>query len=76
MKALPVFFTRRGILGRCANVLYTKIASTNYEDAEKFAAVTIKQMASKRGKPKEKIDKRVTGSGQPLSINEYPATKT
>lgn len=57
-------------------VMYAKIASTQYEDAEKFAAVAIKQMESKHGKPKEKIDKGTTGNGQPFFINEYPATKT
>jgi hypothetical protein len=57
-------------------VIYAKIASTQYEDAEKFAAVAIKQMESKHGKPKEKIDKGKTGNGQSFFINEYPATKT
>jgi hypothetical protein len=57
-------------------VMYAKIASTQYEDAEKFATVAIKQMESKHGKPKEKIDKGVTGNGQTFFINEYPATKT
>lgn len=57
-------------------VMYAKIASTDYEDAEKFAAVAIKQMESKHGKPKEKIEKGTTGDGQPFFINEYPATKT
>jgi hypothetical protein len=57
-------------------VMYAKIAGTEYEDANKFAAVAIKQMQSKHGKPKEKIDKGKTGNGQPFFINEYPATKT
>jgi hypothetical protein len=57
-------------------VMYAKIASTQYEDAEKFAAVAIKQMQNKHGKPKEKIDKGKTGNGQSFFINEYPATKT
>ena len=57
-------------------VMYAKIAGTDYEDAEKFAEVAIKQMESKHGKPKEKIDKGTTGNGQPFFINEYPATKT
>jgi hypothetical protein len=57
-------------------VIYAKIAGTNYEDAEKFVQVAIKQMHSKHGKPKEKIDKGTTGNGQSFFINEYPATKT
>ncbi len=56
-------------------VMYAKIASTQYEDAEKFAAVAIKEMGSKHGEPKEKIDKGKTGNGQAFFINEYPATK-
>jgi hypothetical protein len=57
-------------------VMYAKIAGTDYEDAGKFAEVAIKQMESKHGKPKEKIDKGTTGNGQPFFINEYPATRT
>ena len=57
-------------------VMYAKIASTQYEDADKFAAVAIKQMESKHGKPKEKIEAGKTGNGQTFFINEYPATKT
>jgi hypothetical protein len=57
-------------------VMYAKIASTQYEDADKFAAVAIKQMESTHGKPKEKIEKGKTGDGQAFFINEYSATKT
>ena len=57
-------------------VMYAKIAGTEFENAEKFAAVAIKQMESKHGKPKENIDKGKTGNGQSFFINEYPATKT
>jgi hypothetical protein len=57
-------------------VMYAKIASTQYEEAEKFAAVAIKQMESRHGKPREKIEQGKTGDGQAFFINEYPATKT
>src|SRR5436190_12119378 len=57
-------------------VMYAKIASTQYEDAEKFVAAAIKDMEKTHGKPKEKIDKGKTGDGQSFFINEYPATKT
>jgi hypothetical protein len=57
-------------------VVYAKIASTQYEDAEKFASVAIKQMETTHGKPKEKIEKGKTGDGHSFFINEYPATKT
>src|SRR5438445_8327009 len=56
-------------------VMYAKIASTQYEDAEKFAAVAIKQMESKHGKPKEKIGSGKTHDGHDYFINEYPATE-
>ena len=57
-------------------IMYGKIASTQYEDVEKFVATAIKEMEKTHGKPKEKIDKGKTGDGQPFFINEYPATKT
>lgn len=57
-------------------VMYAKIASTQYENAEKFVAASIKDMEKMHGKPKEKIDKGKTGDGQSFFINEYPATKT
>ena len=53
-------------------VMYAKIASTDYEDAEKFATVAIKQMESRHGKPKEKINIGKTGDGQAFFINEIP----
>src|ERR1051325_5098580 len=57
-------------------IMYAKIASTEYEDVQKFVAVAIKEMEKMHGKPKEKIDKGKTGDGQLFFINEYPATKT
>ena len=57
-------------------VMYAKIASTQFEDAEKFVAMAIKDMKDRRGVPKEKIDKGKTGDGHDYFINEYPATKT
>jgi hypothetical protein len=57
-------------------VMYAKIASTQYEDTEKFVAAAIKDMEKMHGKPKEKIDKGKTGDGLSFFINEYPATKT
>jgi hypothetical protein len=57
-------------------VIYAKIASTQYEDAEKFVAVAIKEMEKTHGKPKEKIASGKTKDGHEYFINEYPATKT
>src|SRR6267143_1267622 len=57
-------------------VIYAKIASTQYEDAEKLVAVAIKEMEKTHGKPKEKIASGKTKDGHDYFINEYPATKT
>jgi hypothetical protein len=57
-------------------VIYAKIASTQYEDAEKFVVVAIKEMEKTHGKPKEKIGSGKTKDGHEYFINEYPATKT
>lgn len=57
-------------------IMYGKIASTEYEDVEKFVAMAIKEMEKIHGKPKEKIDKGKTGDGQSFFVNEYSATKT
>ena len=76
-QGLPCVLYRKGESWADARtVMYAKIAGTDYEDAEKFVQVAIKQMQSKHGKPKEKIDKGTTGTGQSFFINEYPATKT
>jgi hypothetical protein len=52
-------------------VMYAKIASTQYEDAEKFAAVAIKEMESKHGKPKEKSTKE-----RPVTVKHSSLTST
>ena len=57
-------------------VMYAKIASTEFEDVNAFVAKAIKEMASKHGKPKEKIASGKTKDGRDYFINEYPATKT
>jgi hypothetical protein len=76
-QGLPcVFYPKGESWADARTVMYAKIASTEYEDAEKFAAVAIKQMESKHGKPKEKVNIGKTGDGQAFFINEYPATKT
>src|SRR5947199_846787 len=57
-------------------VMYAKIASTQYEDAEKLVAAAIKDMEKTHGKPKEKIASGKTRDGHGYFINEYPATNT
>ena len=55
--------------------MYAKIASTQYEDVDKFVAIAIKEMKDRHGLPKQKIESGKTGDGKPYFINEYPATK-
>lgn len=57
-------------------VIYAKIASTQYEDANAFVATSIKKMEKDRGKPKEKIASGKTRDGHAWFINEYPASKS
>jgi hypothetical protein len=57
-------------------VMYAKIASTQFEDANAFVATAIKDMMKTRGAPKEKIASGKTKDGHDYFINEYPATKT
>lgn len=57
-------------------VIYAKIASTEYEDVDKFVAMAIKEMKKTHGTPKEKIESGKTGDGKRFFINEYPASKT
>ncbi|HEY4257650.1 MAG TPA: hypothetical protein VGM66_10575 [Candidatus Udaeobacter sp.] len=57
-------------------VMYAKIASTQFEDVNAFVTAAIKDMASKHGKPREKIASGKTKDGHDYFINEYPATKT
>jgi len=57
-------------------VMYAKIASTQYEDVDKFVAIAIKDMEKTHGKPKEKVASGKTKDGHAYFINEYPATKT
>ena len=58
-----------------STIMYAKIASTQYEDVDKFVATAIKEMKDRHGLPKEKIESGKTGDGHPFFINEYPATK-
>src|SRR5262249_44793680 len=57
-------------------VMYAKIASTEFEDVNAFAAWAIKGMKAKHGTPKEKIASGKTKGGYDYFINEYPATKS
>jgi hypothetical protein len=57
-------------------VMYAEVASTQFEDVNKFVAFAIKEMEKTHGKPKQKIASGKTRDGHDYFINEYPATKT
>ena len=57
-------------------IMYAKIASTQYEDVDKFVAIAIKEMKDRHGLPKEKIESGKTRDGRSYFINEYPARKS
>jgi len=58
-------------------LMYAKIASTIYEDAEAFAKLAIADMTEKRpGFEPKRIASGKTAGDLPYFINEYPATKT
>jgi hypothetical protein len=74
-QGLPCVLCPKGSTWADANaIMYAKIASTDYEDVEKFVAMAVKH-GKVHGKPKEKVDSVKTGDGQPYFINEYPGTK-
>ena len=56
-------------------IMYAKIASTQYEDVDKFVATAIKEMKDRHGLPKEKIESGKTRDSRSYFVNEYPATK-
>ena len=57
-------------------IMYAKITSTGFTNAEAFATRAIKEMQKTHGTPKQKIASGKTGDGHSYFINEYPATKT
>ena len=57
-------------------VMYTKIASTQFEDVNAFVTMAIKEMMKRHGAPKEKIASGKTKDGHDYFINEYLATKS
>ncbi len=57
-------------------VMYAKMASPQWEGADAFVAMAIKEMKAQHGTPKEKIASGKTQDGHGYFINEYPATST
>ena len=56
-------------------VMYTKVASPQWEGVNTFVQWAIQGMKEKHGLPKEKIASGKTKDGHDYFINEYPATK-
>jgi hypothetical protein len=57
-------------------IMYARIASTQYEDAEAFVATAIKEMEKVHGLPKQKIESGKTGDGHTYFVNEYSPSKS
>lgn len=58
-------------------LMYAKIASTKYENAEAFAKEAIEDMKKNRpGFKMERVASGKTAGGEPYFINEYEPTKT
>src|SRR6266446_9611360 len=49
-------------------IIYAKIASTQYEDVDKFVAIAIKEMKDRHGLPKQKIESGKTRVGRSYFI--------
>jgi hypothetical protein len=75
-QGLPcVLYPKGSTWADAKTIMYAKIASTQYEDVDKFVAIAIKEMKDRHGPPNQKIESGKTGDGKPYFINEYPATK-
>jgi hypothetical protein len=74
---LPCVLFRKGQTWQNAEpLMYAKIASTSYEDAEAFAKTAIEEMKKERGEYEVKrVAAGKTKGGQSYFINEYSPTK-
>jgi hypothetical protein len=76
-QGLPcVLYPKGSTWADAKTIMYAKIASTQYEDAEAFVATAIKEMEKVHGLPKQKIDSGKTGDGHTYFVNEYAATES
>lgn len=77
-QGLPCVLYPEGATWENANpVMYARIASTKYENAEAFANDAIEDMKKKRpGFKMKRIASGQTAGGQSYFINEYPPTET
>ena len=75
-QGLPcVLYPKGSTWADAKTIMYAKIASTQYEDAEAFVATAIKEMEKTHGLPKQKIESGQTGDGHSYFVNEYAPTE-
>jgi hypothetical protein len=72
-QGLPCVLYRKGDTWENADpLMYAKIASTSYEDAEAFAKTSIEEMKRQRGEYKERrVESGKTKDGHLYFVNEY-----
>jgi len=76
-QGLPcVLYPKGSTWADAKTIMYAKIASTQYEDAEAFVATAIKEMEKVHGLPKQKIDSGKTGDGHAYFVNEYSPSES
>jgi hypothetical protein len=76
-QGLPcVLYPKGSTWADAKTIMYAKIASTQYEDAEAFVATAIKEMEKVHGLPKQKIEAGKTGDGHAYFVNEYAPSKS
>lgn len=76
-QGLPcVLYPKGSTWADAKTIMYAKIASTQYENAEAFVATAIKEMEKVHGLPKQKIDSGKTGDGHAYFVNEYAPTQS
>lgn len=74
-QGLPcVLYPKGSTWADAKTIIYAKIASTQYTDADAFVATAIKEMEKVHGLPKRKIESGKTGDGHTYFVNEYAPT--
>ena len=76
-QGLPcVLYPKGSTWADAKTIIYAKIASTQYTDAETFVARAIKEMEKVHGLPKQKIESGKTEDGHAYFVNEYAPTES
>jgi hypothetical protein len=74
-QGLPcVLYPKDSTWADAKTIMYGKIASTQYTDADAFVATAIKEMEKVHGLPKQKIESGKTSDGRAYFVNEYAPT--